>query len=411
MVPSTSPSALCASGVGVTPPTTPPIVVANPVVSPTAPPATESYDPVKLGDELLAKAVQIFGAAEVIHLNPEDKRPLGPVLEHVRNGITKPYARPIIGVPCGSQSNLCALMIDLDTPANLESMLKGNEWLHDTVWTLWKNWLMIWVRIDGWRPTDCALPFCFWVSADGLLPAAEVAEPKHHPTEFPIRGKGMTVLAVKFDQFAWPPDIKEKFLLQRVESVHGTLFQMAPKGRVILGDATAARFFTELLKLSYSRNEDCFSITTDGKTELLPKAKLNTIISEWLRARAAEAGIPYPPNDSPVALVVGRLKRECALEQIDEGEGMQLFVTEGLELKTSTSITTSELYTLYREFCQARNAVCFPERQFFKRVTPAIRARLGLSKNHCVKRSNPDGSVALKYGWRNLAVKGARGAK
>lgn len=196
-------------------------------------------------------------------------------------------------------------------------------------------------------------------------------------------------------------------LLQRMEATHGKLFEQDAQCRVIFGDITAAHFFAELLGLSYAPHADTFTMDAGGKTALLPKAKLNAIIADWLRVRAAAAGIPCLANDSPAVLVIAQLKCVCVVEQLDEAEGLHLFLTERLERKAGASLTTSELFDAYREFCHARHAVPFPERRFLQRVTMAIREQFGLSKNHCVRRTDANGDVALKYGWRNLALTGA----
>jgi hypothetical protein len=200
----------------------------------------------------------------------------------------------------------------------------------------------------------------------------------------------------------------EMLLLRRLESVHGSLFEIDPQsGRVMFGDVTAAHFFAELLQISYSPHDDTFvTSATDGISTLLPKSTLHKLIADWLRARAIAAGIPYVSH-SPAALVIAQLKRVCAVKQLDAAEGLHLFAAERLERKALADVTTAELLVDYREFCLTRNCVSFPERRFLQRVTTAIRDKFGLSKNHCVRRTDSNGNVALRYGWRNLSIKGA----
>jgi hypothetical protein len=355
-------------------------------------------------EELQARAEEVFGPVETIRL--DDTRPVGAFFDDVRKALKEPYPNSIIAVPCGGQPALCAIMVNMDEdPAPLTALLKENNWLHDTVWTTWNNFVLLWLRVEGWCPATRNLSGIGWMGSECLLPVADVPV-AGHPGDFLVAGKGAAILAVKFEQIVWPASVAEIFLLKRLESEHGALFQQNEERRIIFGEVTAAHFFAERLGLKYARNDNTFTMIADGKTELIPKSNLHKIISDWLRARAIAAGIPYP-SDAPVNMVLDQLKLLCVVERIDEAEGLQLFLSERLELKPGFSVSSAELFSGYREFCQARGAVCFAERSFHKRATVAIRERLGLCKNHCVQRSHADGSAALKYGFRNLALKGA----
>jgi len=116
------------------------------------------------------------------------------------------------------------------------------------------------------------------------------------------------------------------------------------------------------------------------------------------------------PTESTVPAIIDHLERLCAVATLDEAEGLQLFLNERLEQRAGASVTTSELLDDYRAFCQSHNAPCYAGRKFLGLVTAAIRDRLGVGKNHCVRRPKPEGGVSLLYGFRNLGLKGAIGA-
>jgi hypothetical protein len=354
--------------------------------------------------ELQARAEAIFGRApEIVRLDSD--KPLGYFLDQFRDPAA-PCPDPEIAVECGG--GLCAIVMNGADEKFVRELVAANSWSLDsgTVWAAWRGAYLIFARVTGESPPNCSFPGGQWIS-DGLVPFVDLTA-ETTSQSFPL--KGTCVFSLPFDAIGWPAPVAELFRLKRIESEHGQLFQTDGQKQIILGHETAAQFFAELLGLKYSRRDDTFTTTAGGKTELIPKSNLQKIIFDWLRQQTAAAGIKCPSDDVLVARVVERLKKVCAVEQLDESEGLAIFLTDRLELKAGASVSSAELFSSYREFCQARGAVCFAERAFHKRATIAIREQLGICKNHCVPRQNPDGSTALKYGFRNLALKGARGS-
>ncbi len=368
----------------------------------------ESYDPVRLRDALLVRASEIFGAAEEIRIAPNDLNPLGFFLDRIRIGLTSPYPNGIIAVRCGGQSNLCALVIDTDNTDAHEKLAKANAWASSTVWTLWNGFVFIWLRIEGWAPPSCDLLHCWWISGDCLLPAADVEDPKYYPCGFPIHGKGSTVVTVKFDDINWPNDLLEGFMLKRIADVHGPLFRADETKQVYLCHETVAQFFVELLHLTYSRRDDTFYTSGADAAGPITKSKLTNLIVHWLQQQAEAAHIPYPP-DAPVQALVNRMKQLSAEAQIDEAEGVQMFLYAQLERKSGASVTAEELYDAYQAFINARGAACCSRQIFQQRIAIALRERYGVCRSHSVRRSNLDGSWSFKTGYRGLAFAGGVG--
>ena len=371
-------------------------------------PPTKSNGPVGLSDDLLARAAAIFGPVEIIRLE-DDTRPLGTFLDAVRRALKGPYANSVIAVPCGGQSALCAIVANMADVESLAALLKENTCLNDTVWTRWNNFVLIWLRLEGWHAGTTTLPGISWIGSECLLPVVDVPDAGQCSGDFPVSSKGAAIMTVNFKQLVWPADVHEIFAVQRLESQYGRLLEIDPLGRVIIGDLTAAHFFAERLKLSYTRTSDAYTMIADGETTLLPKAQLTKIIGDWLRQQAAAVGITYS-TDAPVKMVIEKLRHVCAVAQFDAGEGLQLFLVERLERKDGASVTAEELYQKYQIFAQARGAACYSRQIFCQRIAVALREQFGICRSRSVRRPNPDnGGLAFRTGYRGLAIAGIVG--
>jgi len=239
---------------------------------------------------------------------------------------------------------------------------------------------------------------------NGGLEQHNVAKP---PVVSPDSGSSAATPSQTVDASAEDASLNncEAKLLAHSITRHGPLFQINASERIIFGLETTAHFFADLLGLKYSPRDGTFIMGN----ELFPKSKLAALISQWLRKQAGLVGISYPPAD-PTTLVFDRLKQLCAAELIDESEGLQIYRRTCLERKDGGSVTTEELYRDYWAFCQARAVVCYPERIFYRHIAAVIREHFGICRSHSVRRTKPDGGLALKYGYWNLAFKGGLGA-
>lgn len=377
---------------------TPPSALGNvPAATPDAGGNSSPAPANSIAAELQARAEAIFGrATKLVHLDSD--QPLGYFLDQVRDPAT-PCPDPELAVRCGG--GLCAIVIDSADVTIARQLVTANPWALDpgTVWAAWRRAYFIFLRVTGDYPPSCSFPGGQWIS-DGLVPVVEV-KAETTAQSFPI--KGTSIFSLPFDDINWPPPVAEIFLLQRIEAVHGSLFQKEDRGQIYFGIETTARFFAELLGLIY-RRDNTFSMHGKEMTEPIPKSKLANFISQWIEQQAEGVGIPCP-TDARVPAVIDRLKVICATDHVDEAEGLQLYVCERLERKAGVTLTAKELFIDYCAFVQARDAVRYPEQVFLQRIAVALREQFGVCRSHSVRRLNPNGGLSFRTGYRSLAFK------
>ena len=386
----------------------PATVTASTAASPTAdavsatgstPPIIEQF---KNPDELIAHAKQLFGSVETEAFK-DAQFPVAfqKLVEQLK--IESPCES--LTASCNPTSMLCAIVTPFNNWTVLQSLLEVNPWLNNTVWTTWCGVAFIWLKVEGWRPQNRNMHAASWLwVSGGVLPLVEVAGAGSYPEGFPIRKKGTAIITIQFEQIIWPPEIHELFLLVRSIARHGALFLAGPRNRVILGVETAAHFLGALLGLKYCRRDDAFTMcVTAGQPEPISKSRLSDEINKWLLRQVERAGATFPSGE-PVADVMRSLKQMYASEQLDEADGLRAFMRECVGKKAGCSVTMREMFQSYICFCQARDAIPYPERIFYTRATAIIRESLYLCKSHKVQRPDSSGRICSKYGFKNLCV-------
>lgn len=355
--------------------------------------SSPTTDPRRLA--VLSNVRTLFGEAVVARL--DDAR-FPPVFKKSLRQLNIINFGEIVAAPCGG--GLCALVCSLDNLEPLNEFDRLNPGLNGTMRTVWNRLLFVWIRIKGWMPNNQELVGALWISA-GSLPISNVDD----TSEFVVSAKGSAVKEINFLDLRWPGGAHDVFLLARMEAKHGAVFSDGPDGKIVFSLDTVVHFFAENLTLKYLKQCECFTINPPGcKPSLIDKAKLAKYISDWVITRAAAEDIHRMDENLESNLLV-RLKQVCAVDPIDPADSLQMYLRTRLEQKYGGSVTTAELLADYKEFCNLHGGSAYPERLFYRRVTAAIREQLGICKNHCIPRQKPDGSPALRYGFKHLALK------
>ena len=383
----------------------------NPAVTNTPPtsqgvggtPPTKSNGPVGLSDDLLARAVALFGKAEAMSCQATSLPGFVKKLFDDEVGAPEDYFHKFIGVTCDATTNLCAIVVPLAKLANLKLILKETHWLSSTVMTSWQKLAFIWFRVEGARPGNCKLPdCCLWIS-QGLLPAVANYGPHTYPHGFPVCNWGKIVKQIKFSEFKWHESLHEAFLLLQTEEKFGRLIQLdGLSNQPILNLPTASRFLIKRMELQFVFQTDGFIITDDsGKRVPRTREDMACVIEDWLSKKAATLGITRF-DDTLVQGLINTIIKHIA---IGEEEALRMFLSQCVERRPGSSVTMSEMCIAYQDYCNGLGAAVLPPRAFYRQVTVAIQQRLGVAKSHDIRRCGPDGKETAKAGYRNISFK------
>lgn len=356
--------------------------------------------PVNLREDLLARAVTLFGKAEVM---PYEVSRFPDIFQKTLERLKTTCRNEIVGVECNTTSNLCALVCAYEDADKIRTFINENPCVAHTAWTTWRSYIFIWANVTGWRPQNCILPGCLWIS-DGILPAVEVAGSDHYPNGFPDTEYGSAIKSVKFSDFKWHPNLHEEFMLLRLENESGPLLQVVDQ-RPVLNLITASRFVITRLGLRYFYQTDSFTMVDgDGNRTSLSTNSLTKVIEDWLVKRSAKVGISASP-ERMVSNVIAAILKQIA---IGPEEGLRRYLNECVERRIGTSVTMAELLAGYQAHCDALGAARMPPRTFYQAVTVSVKQRFGVAKSHDIGRRSPGGKETDKSGFRNLSLNGNR---
>ena len=238
---------------------------------------------------------------------------------------------------------------------------------------------------------------------DGILPVVEFAGASAYTDGFPVTQFGRVVKEIEFTKFIWPPNLREEFLLMKLENQFGSLIiKNDPSLRPVLNLATAARFLISRLNLRYRYQSDGFTMSADDGLADLARTDLAAVIQDWLAKKAAKAGIAAP-GDEMTNAVIGEIVKITA---ISTQEGLRRFLDKCVERRAAESVTMAELLELYQKTCEDEGAAMLPARKFYREVTDACGRRFGTAKSHdIIRRRSLDGKETARSGFRNLSLK------
>jgi hypothetical protein len=259
-------------------------------------------------------AQKIFGD-EVETVSPSDRR-FPPEVKALMSGLTNRDQHNIIGVPCGTSQNLCAIVFPpFEAPfVNLTNKtLADNPRLKGTAMTRIGKLVIVWLRIEGWRPANHVFQGGLWIS-NGMLPILSETESGSNGCFIQLE----PVVTCSFRDLIWLDEPRDSFVLEYFESEHGKLFRHS---RRCCFD-TAAHFLKTRHILRYDQSEDEFSLLVESGTRRpIDDSELTYVISAWLSEQAKKCGAQYPSGD-PEAAIINVLKTICPTESAENSYGI-----------------------------------------------------------------------------------------
>jgi hypothetical protein len=299
-------------------------------------------------DEPLARAKKLFGD-EIGYVGLADEH-IPRILKDDLQKLKITEQNEFLAVPCGASSNLAAVVLPFTTDLKEFNQFTAlNPMLRRSLITSWDSIAFLWVRVEGWRPANRALPGMLWI-ASGLLPtivervtAATAAGPNY------FQKNNGSIVTIKFADLKWPPETHEGFLLERLESQHGPIILRTGPRKQIFNVQTSAHFLAAAIGIIYDRNTNQFFMRPPAEPKLEPliKVKLHNLVSIFFQKRAARCPSPFSIANSQVTAVIAVLKTICAVVRPDEREGLMDYLARRLERRQGANLTSTEIYEDY----------------------------------------------------------------
>jgi hypothetical protein len=245
-----------------------------------------------------------------------------PEIKAFMSGLNKRDQHDIIGVHCGSEQNLCAIVLPSFEPPfiNLKNyVLAANPRLKNSAITRFGKFDIVWLQIEGWRPANHVFPGGLWIS-NGMLPVVTATETISSSDAYFVQGG--PIVTFGFHDLIWLDEPRDSFALEFLESEHGTLFQHDPPKIRECCFHTAAYFIKTRHILRYDRSEDRFSLLVEsGTRRTIDHSELTYVISAWLSEQAKKCGAQYPSGE-PEAAIINVLKTICPSESAENSYGI-----------------------------------------------------------------------------------------
>ena len=265
-------------------------------------------------------AQNIFG--EEVEIVPPSDRRFPPEVKPLMSGLTNRDHHDIISVQCGSTHNLCVIVLPSFEPPfiNLRNyVLAANPRLKNSVMTRLGKFAIVWLRIEGWRPSNHVFPGGLWLS-NGMLPVVSATE-KRSSSDAHFVQVG-PIVTCSFRDLIWLDEPRYSFALEYLESEHGKLFRHNPPTANTCCFETAAYFMKVRHILRYDQSEDRFSLLVDvGKRRTIDYSELTYIIFAWLSEQSSKCGAQYPSGE-PEAAIINVLKTICPTESAENSYGI-----------------------------------------------------------------------------------------
>jgi hypothetical protein len=289
--------------------------------------------------------------------------------------------------------------------AFMEQMVKLNPWLARADNIIWRGFKIVWLKLSGWRPPSHAFGSFSWVS-DGLIPVLDLCLPGRIQQPNPGEGPRKLFL-IKFDDLVWPTGYGELFLLQQIESETGALLLPTPIGRPGFNYRTFARYIAAVNSLVYDNFRAEFKLCPKGAAEVvMTPESMEWMIMKYLHQISEKSGGKFPAQKikpGMVKTVLALLKTNCARSRVGERDGVLSFLEKRIVRQQGASLTTAEIFDYYQVCCQWAKHSAMPQREFLRFLTMAMRRTFGVSKSHCVKRKEGEGTKARNgffgVGW------------
>jgi hypothetical protein len=171
--------------------------------------------------------------------------------------------REVFAVECGVPPSFqCCVIVPVN---RLPEVLRLNPMLECMPRTEWNQLHHIWIRIEGWRPSNAFCENSMWVSS-GLVPVLDMPPGSHEFTRTAEPASKQQTI-IPFESINWLKTSRNLFLRQRVECKHGPL--LLPKGnnRHELNYRTAAEFIVASSQLAYHSVQDTFTANPHKQPE------------------------------------------------------------------------------------------------------------------------------------------------
>jgi hypothetical protein len=185
------------------------------------------------------------------------------------------------------------------------------------------------------------------------------------------------------------------------------ILQTGPRKRTLNVQAVA-HFLSAGLGIIFDKNADQFYMRPPAAPKLEPinKNRLNDFVSTFLQQQVAKCPATFPVTNNQVSAVITALKLICAVERPDESEGLKRYLSERLERRPGSNLTTQEVFTSYIELCKTTGTAAYPECVFLDELPKAVREQFGLTKVHNVMRMHAGrGRLTARYGFNGLGIK------
>jgi len=311
----------------------------------------------------------------------------------------------IYAMDCGSKNDpYCCLMV---LKQYLPELIRLNPYLENTPQTTWKDWGVIWLAVDGWRPDNQSLGKLMWISS-GLVPIYQEPELSKPFEWYPSAAAPHP--AIMFGKLQWPDGYAQIFYQQTIEEECGAILLTGESGNYEINHRTAATMLARLECYLYDRRKDCFIINQDPNppTEH-SEDQIQKAITTFLHAVSVRYRDKYPPNrilTRDIDIIMDYIKTTFVVNFVGERDGLRAFARKRIVKKPGGSVTTEELYVDYLGYCQQTHTMIYPRKHFYAKLPEVVRHEYASLKSHCISRATSDGDrLTARNGYFGLALR------
>lgn len=344
------------------------------------------------GSEAVLGALQaLFGSCATVSPVPlnrpdivEEFRP-GHIKGTDLDGVPKPALDWAFGVECGAihvDARFCALLFTQF--ARLEAFYALNPALHGTLVTCWNGAAAIWLRATGRIPRGFTADGVRW-SIGGIIP---VGCPRQAPETF-VSQAG-EIKRVEFGQLLWTEQQQAEIERVFVEMEVGPPFRTVTRGRRVLNMAFWAKYFTDMMPITYDPGRDLFA-WGDPKVRqpvVLTVDETTREFANLMQAAAPSFGAQFPQGEirpARIRQLVERIKVLVQQARVSDAVVLDAFLTERLTRTPGKDITSQELRAGYLAYCQGRGRAPCSASRFYRLLRAALHG-LGINQRHDVLR-------------------------
>jgi hypothetical protein len=281
-----------------------------------------------------------------------------------------------------------------------QTFLLSNPGLRETAVLNGPEGVILFIRIEGFRPRTTTLPFCKWL---GEAATVRLCLRRKFTATYKWLNN-CTPLALSFSEIVWPDGIRRRFALESLEFTYHAPFGRDSRGKTNVNYPYWSARFALARLVKYCPGSDRFYVYDDEAKEWAETslAYVKSELLHFLLQEAIRTGCEAlePCTEKQLNDLVKSLRVVAIGDEEGGDEALSAFVTECLEGHAGSDVTVEELFSAFEGFCARRRQQRLTKAQFFDKSAPMIQRRFSIGRSNSVTRNG-----RARRGYYNLRLK------